>query len=37
MFSVAISGVLFLSQAGLFIKLLIDITLTCSVGGHCGG
>lgn len=39
MFSIAISGVLFLSHAVLFIKPLIDITLMCSVGnpGACGG
>lgn len=37
MYSVMISGVLFLSQAVLFIKPIISITLTCNGGGHCGG
>ena len=37
MFSAAISGVLFLSQAILFIKPLASIILTCSGGSHCGG
>lgn len=40
MYSVMISGVLFLSQAVLFIKPLIGIgSLLCSGndGGHCGG
>lgn len=38
MYSVAISGVLFLSQAALFIKPILDISLMCSGGGcHTGG
>ena len=39
MYSVAISGVLFLSQAILFIKSIIGIIMTCSggSGSHCGG
>ncbi len=40
MFSIVISGVLFLSQAAPFVKPLIDIgSLMCSVGnpGACGG
>ena len=37
MFSIAISGVLFLAQAIPFIKPLIEFTLTCSGGSHCGG
>ena len=32
-----ITGLLFAAQAVLIIKPLIDMTLSCSVGGHCGG
>lgn len=38
MFSVMISGVLFLSQVIPFIKPIVDATLMCSSGGcHTGG